>query len=95
MPTAGIVPYGTYTFYNMGVMAQYWDAENNHLGDVAFFDACDASDSSCDFTRTVDHGPLAGVVPEPASWASLLLGIGCIGAAMRGSRRHRMNRLVG
>jgi len=93
-PTAGIVPYGTYTFYNMGIFAQYYDAQNNHLGDVAFFNACDASDSSCDFTRTVDHGPLTLGVPEPASWALLLLGIGGIGGMLRSSRRQRLNTLV-
>lgn len=86
MPSAGPVPYGTYTFYNMGIFAQYWDASNNHLGDVHFFDTCDAHDATCDFTRTVDHGPIAGSVPEPAAWTMMMLGFGGLGAALRRRR---------
>lgn len=86
VPTNGIVPYGTYTFFNMGIFAQYWDASNNHLGDVAFFNACDASDASCDFTRTVDHGPTSLGVPEPAAWALMIGGFGLAGAALRRRR---------
>jgi len=85
-PTGGIAPYGTYTFYDAGIFAQYWDAQNNHLGDVAFFDTCASQTAACAFTRTVDHGPVAGGVPEPASWTLMIMGFGAIGAGLRRRR---------
>lgn len=34
-----------------------------------------------------DRQDVAGGVPEPATWAMMLLGLGAIGAAMRATRR--------
>jgi len=84
-PTGGVAPYGTYKFYDAGFFAQYWDAQNNHLGDVHFFDTCASQESSCAFTRTVDSGPRSAV-PEPAAWALMVAGFGGIGATMRRRR---------
>lgn len=36
---------------------------------------------------TIDPDPNPGAVPEPATWAMMMLGFGLIGAAMRGLRR--------
>jgi hypothetical protein len=83
-PTGGVAPYGTYTFYDAAVFAQFYDASNNHLGDVAFFDTCGSQTAGCAFTRTVDSGPLA--VPEPASWALMIGGFGLTGAVLRRRR---------
>lgn len=85
-PTGGIAPYGTYTFYDASIFAQFYDAQNNHLGDVSFFDTCGSQQASCAFTRTVDSGPIAGGVPEPASWALMIGGFGLAGAALRRRR---------
>lgn len=84
-PTGGIAPYGSYTFFDAGVFAQFYDANNNHLGDVAFFDTCGSQTANCAFTRTVDSGPIGGV-PEPASWALMLVGFGLTGAVLRRRR---------
>jgi hypothetical protein len=35
----------------------------------------------------VPGGPVAGAVPEPVTWASMVLGFGLLGAALRGRRR--------
>ena len=88
-PTGGVAPYGNYAFYDAGVFAQYYDAANHHLGDVAFFDTCGSQSATCAFTRTVDSGPIAGV-PEPGAWAMMLLGFAGIGAARRNARRLRI-----
>jgi hypothetical protein len=37
----------------------------------------------------VDPPAAAGAVPEPATWASMILGLGLVGAMLRGSRRRR------
>jgi PEP-CTERM motif len=39
---------------------------------------------------TYTYAPLAGAVPEPASWAFMLAGFACAGAALRTRRRSRM-----
>ena len=36
---------------------------------------------------TIDPDPKPGAVPEPATWAMMMLGFGFVGAAMRGLRR--------
>ena len=33
---------------------------------------------------------LAGAVPEPSTWALLILGFGAMGVALRGSRKTRV-----
>jgi hypothetical protein len=35
----------------------------------------------------LNFGPAAGAVPEPASWAMMLVGFGSIGAMIRTRRR--------
>ncbi len=39
---------------------------------------------------TYTYEPLAGAVPEPASWAFMLAGFACAGAALRTRRRSQM-----
>ena len=40
-------------------------------------------------------GPAGGSVPEPASWALMLVGFGSIGAAIRSGRRNKMIGIAG
>lgn len=43
-------------------------------------------------TLPLDGGAVSGAVPEPATWAMMLLGFGAIGFGMRGQQRQRMHR---
>jgi hypothetical protein len=87
-PTGGSAPTGHYTFYDAAIFAQYYDADNNHLGDVQFFHTCQNGDTSCAFTRDVTGVTgTPGAVPEPASWALMLGGFGMVGGAMRSRRK--------
>lgn len=40
-----------------------------------------------DFGVRLDDGALAGAVPEPATWALMLIGFGFVGGALRSSKR--------
>ncbi len=48
----------------------------------AFTDIAEFAPGNGTFTPS-----LGGAVPEPATWAVMLVGFGAVGAAMRGSRR--------
>lgn len=66
------------------------DARNGTFGDAAFalgdpFDAIAFSDGQLIGTGT-SSARLAGAVPEPASWALMVLGLGGVGAALRRRR---------
>jgi hypothetical protein len=90
VPEGASAPTGHYTFYDAAIFAQYYDANNVHLGDVQFFHTGQDGVPSCAFTRDVTGVP--GAVPEPASWAMMLAGFGLMGAVMRGSRRKALVR---
>lgn len=47
-------------------------------------------DSICDLNFRVTGDVLAGAVPEPGSWALLILGFAVIGGALRASRKPRV-----
>ncbi len=49
-------------------------------GTIEFF-----SDNGAGYTIAVDR--MGGAIPEPATWAFLILGFGAVGGAMRASRR--------
>ncbi len=85
-PNPGAVPPGTYTFYNTGIFVQAYgfDASGNALHvDFAIANTCENGDNRCAFTRTVE----GGAIPEPASWAMMLVGFGGLGAMLRRQRR--------
>lgn len=42
---------------------------------------------------TLDGQPVAVFVPEPSTWAMLMIGFGAVGGAMRGSRRLKTRRV--
>ena len=56
-----------------------------HTFEVQFFECCGGA-SGVDFT-TPEGITLGGGVPEPASWALMLVGFGGLGAALRHRRR--------
>ena len=75
VPVGGHAASGTYTFYD----AQF-DFEATDTGMITdLANTCDPSGATCSFTRTV--------VPEPATWAMMLVGFGGLGLAMRSRRR--------
>jgi hypothetical protein len=88
-PNGGNAAPGVYSFSNAGIIFQYYDGSDpnniqNYSSDIA--DACPSFTASCAFTRTV-LGTAAGAVPEPASWALMMIGLGGLGAALRARRR--------
>lgn len=52
------------------------------------------SELTLDATRLAD-GPIAAGVPEPATWAMLILGFGAVGTAIRSRRRSPMGAVAG
>jgi PEP-CTERM motif len=86
VPTGGVAPAGNYTFFDAAIYIQFYDAEDNHLGDVPLFDTCSDASAACAFTRTVTGVAGVGGVPEPASWALMIGGFGLAGAALRRRR---------
>jgi hypothetical protein len=87
LPTGGSAPSGHYTFYDAAIFLQFYDAQNNHLGDVQLFHTCTDGDDSCAFTRDVTGvAGAGGGVPEPAAWALMLAGFGGLGVMLRRRR---------
>lgn len=83
-PTGGSAPAGHYTFYDDSIFFQFFDAQDNHLGDVQLFDTCQTGNADCAFSRDVTAvGP---GVPEPAAWALMLAGFGGLGLLLRRRR---------
>lgn len=87
VPAAGGALPGSYLWHNTGLTLSVrgLDADGNHLEAFDFHtlaQSCPSLDDACAFTRTV----LA--VPEPATWATLVLGLLGIGSwATRHRRR--------
>jgi hypothetical protein len=84
----GPVSFATYltggsTTVNLASGAQYFWVTSTDFGYQA--NNCQAG---CTFTtRITGPGTIATAVPEPATWAMMLLGFGAIGASMRRRRR--------
>lgn len=88
----GSAPVGVYTNWNGGEPNNYLGAENylqiNWQGSAGWNDA----GPSTYYTTlangyVVEYGGLRAGVPEPASWALMIMGFGGIGAAIRNRRR--------
>ncbi|MDB5423966.1 MAG: sorting protein, partial [Phenylobacterium sp.] len=82
---AGPAPAGTYAFYNAIFEFEFYDPDNTdpdvHPQGLTIATTCERQNDACAFTRTV------AAIPEPATWAMLVLGFGGIGAMLRGGRR--------
>ena len=85
---AGSAPAGLYTFYNAIFEFEFYDPNitdpNVHPQSITIANTCSFQDDACAFTREVVGG---ATVPEPMTWAMLLLGFGGIGAMLRSDRR--------
>jgi hypothetical protein len=76
------------TLINANFGNQNLDATNRR---VTFFAGGDQVITGLKFTSTgvafeIDDIAVAGVIPEPASWALMIAGFGLVGAAMRRQR---------
>jgi hypothetical protein len=80
-PSAGPVAAGTYTFFDAGFFMSF-DQEidgQSVYGSRDLASTCSSQSPSCAFTRTV----AAAAVPEPASWAMMIGGLGLVGGMLR------------
>jgi Protein of unknown function (DUF642)/PEP-CTERM motif len=76
--TLGFLPGTTLTFIATGSSAT-----------LTFFDATPpggGAPSNLALDAVTVSGPQSGAVPEPASWALMLIGVGCLGAGLRTRR---------
>jgi PEP-CTERM motif len=82
-PVGGNAPSGTYDFFGAGLTLNF----NTNAGtkSVTLAQTCAPQVADCQFTRTIYAAN--GAVPEPASWALMMIGFGAIGGALRKSRR--------
>jgi hypothetical protein len=94
-PPAGVAADMSFTITLTGGGAT-WNLSNNNVPDLKI----DWASTTTDTEGTPDQDPAQGnlfsaglpaVVPEPATWAMMLVGVGAIGAAMRFSRRNAMS----
>ncbi len=97
-PVGGNAAPDTYTFYNANFIFQFSQPNLNpdmeNPGDTLFgsfniASTCPGQNNDCAFTRTVLAAPGGGAVPEPATWAMMIIGFGGVGALMRRNRRDR------
>ena len=93
-PVGGAAAPAVYTFYNAAFFFQFSqpnlnpDAENpgdTLRGSIMIAETCPQQNPTCAFTRTVLAAP-GGAVPEPATWALMILGFGGAGIALRRRR---------
>ncbi|MBL8772788.1 MAG: PEPxxWA-CTERM sorting domain-containing protein [Phenylobacterium sp.] len=92
-PNGGTAAPGIYNFYSAQLqVVAYRIPENGPYQEARFTlaDTCpNGDDLSCDFTRTVRAGG-GGIVPEPSTWALMILGFGAAGSALRANRRRAL-----
>ena len=81
-PIGGSVPAGTYDFYNAGVTVNFFAPSLMMPLSKTIAETCPSQSSTCGFSRTV----LGAAVPEPATWALMILGFGGAGIALRRRR---------
>jgi PEP-CTERM motif len=87
-PVGGNAPGGTYTFYNASAMVELYNpngAPNAQFDFITLASTCPGQTADCAFTRDVNYVSVG--VPEPASWAMMILGVGLLGGAVRQRRR--------
>ena len=76
----------TFTVTGAGLtLASLATATGTFMGQTVLFAADTISTTGV--TGTVAGGPLAGGVPEPATWAMMILGMGMVGMGLRLRRR--------
>lgn len=85
-PIGGNAAPGTYTFYNAIFEFEFVQPDANggddHIGSINIAQTCSEQRAGCAFTRDVLAAP-GGGVPEPATWALMILGFGAAGARLR------------
>ena len=79
-PAGGAAPAGTYSFFNVEFDFQFSSDPNQLPKTIAFAQSCPSLDAVCGFSRTVEG---VGAVPEPATWAMMLLGFAGMGTVLR------------
>lgn len=89
-PAGGSAAPGAYSFLNASFGFQFSSDPNANPKFVDFAQTCPSLEMSCGFSRTVEGG---AVVPEPATWAMMLLGFAGMGAALR-ARRGKLPHVV-
>jgi PEP-CTERM motif len=86
-PVGGNAAAGLYTFYNATTLVRIYNPQdpndpNDDQNDFfTFAQTCPAQEASCAFTREVFA--VNNAVPEPGTWAMMLLGFGLVGSALR------------
>lgn len=95
---------GTYDLRTLGAFGDTYSAN----AFISAFGVGDGSGAGTSFSALADNlaltttagtnrvnfaAPVSGAVPEPATWAMMLLGFGCVGSAMRRNRR-RTGKLI-
>ena len=78
-PVGGNAAPGVYTFYNAQFEFEYYDSVKMAAYFSPIASTCASFNPSCAFTRTV----FAAAVPEPTSWAMMILGVAGVGVALR------------
>ena len=64
-------------------------ADGRLISAVTTYANCTGAANNCDANFRVTGDSFAAAVPEPTTWALLILGFGVVGSALRGSRKTR------
>ena len=80
-------PFGQHLIFDIIGTGLAIQQASTHNSQPIYF-AADVTDGNGN-TGAVGGGP-TGAVPEPASWALMIMGVACIGAAMRRQRRRAL-----
>lgn len=85
----GIVLGPDYNIYNGQPLGPDAYAGGRAFAQRTLYSNCTGAANNCDLNFRITGDVLAAAVPEPASWALLILGFGAVGGALRTSRKTR------
>lgn len=83
-----LVPYGYTSKTDFGTSSATYNGTFAQIGLIAGTYIYTWGSGADADSMTVNIGPIASAVPEPSTWAMLLVGFGLIGATARYRRRH-------